>query len=240
MPSIVERNIIEKVIGPPHYVLVYGPAKRDHLVSFIPAAISRGEIEQIRSLRSSENKTVKKLRMFTLGKLMTVKNYDLPIRALGLLQQDYPELDWELHLIGDGVELTNLKNLCVDLKIVDRVIFEGKLSYMDSMRKLTTADMVLMPGTKEGWPKVIIEGWAVGAIPVVVDVGLSGHIIQHGVNGFLFQPSPESLKNTLMSIFKNSTHLDEIRNVGWTTVTKFSLEEFSRRVEEVCSKKLKL
>jgi glycosyltransferase involved in cell wall biosynthesis len=240
MPSIVERNIIEKVLDPPHYVLVYGPAKQKHLISFIPAAISQAEIEQLKSLRSPQGKVKEKLRLFTLGKLMTVKGYDLPIHALGQLHYELPHLEWELHLIGDGVELNNLQKLCIDLKIEDRVIFEGKLGYMDSMKKLTTADIVLMPGTKEGWPKVIIEGWAVGAVPVVVEAGISGHIIQHAVNGFLFQPNPESLKDTMVEIFKDIGKLDEIRKRGWLEVEEFSLECFSNRVEEVCRQKLKL
>ena len=240
IPSIIERNFIEKVIGPPHYVLVYGPSKGNHLIPFIPAAISHAEIRQLKSLRLTRAGAGDKLVLFTLGKLMTVKGYDLPIRALGLLYQDHPELDWELHLIGDGVMLGDLQKLCVDLRIEDRVIFEGKLSYLDAMKKLTTADIVLMPGTKEGWPKVIIEGWAVGAVPVVVEAGISGQIIQHGMNGFLFQPNPEALKEVLLNIFGNIESLNEIRGKGWTEVERFSLEQFSKGVQEICQTNLGL
>ena len=37
MPSVVERNFIQRFLGPPHYVMVYGKHNKEHLISFIPA-----------------------------------------------------------------------------------------------------------------------------------------------------------------------------------------------------------
>ena len=52
MPSIIERNFIQWVLNPPHYALIYGPSKAGHLISFIPAAISKPEIAFLKSLRN--------------------------------------------------------------------------------------------------------------------------------------------------------------------------------------------
>ncbi len=239
MPSIIERNFIQRILRPPHYVLVYGSSKSEHLIPFIPAAISRDEISVLKALRR-ERTDGKKLIFYSLGKLVPAKNFELAIQSFGLLFQERPDLDWEYHLIGDGIELNKLVQLCEENKIGERVFFEGKLSYDDSMRKLVLADVVIMPGVKEGWPKVVIEGWAVGAVPLVADAGISSHIIRDTVNGFLFKPEPNALKEHLVAIFKASNSLSKIRKTGWEEVAHFSIEEFSKGIEDICSNKLKL
>ncbi len=236
MPSIVERNIIEKVIGPPHYALVYGSAKRDHLISFIPAAISKKEVSWLRTLRNGQAN--KRPVFYALGKLIPVKNFDLVIKSLGLLFHDHAELDWEFHLIGDGVELDMLRHLSDYHNLSGRVYFEGKLSYEESMRKLATADIVIMPGLKEGWPKVVIEGWSAGAVPVVANAGITNEIIQDGISGFIFEPETIHLKNVLFRVLTQPHLIDEIRLTGWKEVEKFTIEKFSQGIEEICSKRL--
>jgi glycosyltransferase involved in cell wall biosynthesis len=240
IPSIIERNFIKKILRPPHYALVYGPSPSSHLISFIPAAISRTEISALKELRREKKEQKAKLVFYSLGKLIPVKYFDLAIHGFGLFFQGYPSYEWEYHLIGDGVELDNLVELCKKYGISNRVFFEGKLSYEDAMRKLVSADMVIMPGRKEGWPKVVIEGWAVGAVPLVVEAGISSLIIKDKVNGFLFKPEPNALKEQLVAIFKATNSLSEIRKTCWEEVEHFSMEEFSKGIEDICRNKLKL
>ncbi len=240
IPSIIERNFIEKMLGAPHYVLVYGQSKSEHLISFIPAAISKSEIDDLKSLRVQKDSTSGPLVFYSLGKLIPAKDFDIAIEGLGLLFLEHPSFEWEYHLIGDGIELDTLVKLCKKYNISNRVFFEGKLSYDDSMRKLVTADVVIMPGRKEGWPKVVIEGWAVGAVPLVAEAGISSSVIQDGINGFLFKPEPIALKKRLKDIFDSLHSLPEIRRLGWNEVEHFSLEEFSNGIADVCRNKLKL
>ncbi len=240
IPSIIERNFIKNILRQPHYVLVYGPSTSSHLISFIPAAISKTEISTLKALRKDKIESQGKIVFYSLGKLIQVKDFDLAIVGFGLLFQEYPDYNWEYHLIGDGLELDNLVELCGKYNISDRVFFEGKLSYENAIHKLVSADVVLMPGRKEGWPKVVIEGWAVGAVPLVADAGISSHIIRDTVNGFLFKPEPNALKEQLVVIFKATNSLSEIRKTGWEEVEHFSIEEFSKGIEDICRNKLKL
>ncbi len=240
MPSIIERNFIRWVLAPPHYALVYGPSNARHLISFIPAAISKPEIAFLKSLRNDVSDANRKLTFYSLGKLTPVKNFELAIQSFGLLFRERPDLYWEYHLIGDGVELNSLTKLCEASGIKDRVFFEGKLSYDNSMRKLVSADIVIMPGVKEGWPKVVIEGWAVGAVPLVAEAGISSFIIKDSVNGFLFKPEPAALKNRLIDIFNDLHSLSGIKKTGWEEVERFSLEKFSSGIEDICRSKLNL
>ncbi|MBZ0244664.1 MAG: glycosyltransferase family 4 protein [Cyclobacteriaceae bacterium] len=239
IPSIIERNFIRNVLRPPHYALVYESVQSSkHLIPFIPAAISRAEISWLQSLRHPQS--TKRLVFYSLGKLIPVKNFDLTIKSLGLLFQDHAELDWEFHLIGDGDEFANLKRLSKMYNISERIFFEGKLPYKDSMRKLATSDIIIMPGVKEGWPKVIIEGWAAGAVPVVADAGISNQIIKDKVSGFLFKPKVIHLKDILFYILTHPHLIEEMRLTGWKEVQKFSIENFSKGIEDICRDRLLL
>lgn len=238
VPSIIERWFIRNILKAPHYVLIYGPSVKSHLISFIPAVMSCNEISQLQALKM--RKVTESVLIYSLGKLIPVKGFSLPLKALGLLEKEQPELLWEYHLIGEGNQKEYLVNLVKELEISHKVFFEGTLPYQQAMKKLACADIVLMPGIKEGWPKVIIEGWTLGAVPLVAEAGISSMIIKDGVNGLLFKAEPVALKNKLTAIFSDIDLLSKIRERGNQEVRHFSTEEFSRRIEDVCRNKLKL
>lgn len=240
MPSIVERYILTNWLRPPNYVLVYGAADEPHLVSFIPAAISTEEIRQLRTLARREAPGKGSKIFYSLGKLIPVKNYELAIHAFGLLRKEHPGLDWRYHVIGDGAQLEFFKQLVQDYGIEDRVVFEGKLSYHDSLQHIAAGDFVIMPGTKEGWPKVVIESWAVGAVPLVANSGIMPNVIRQGENGILFEPTAIALAEKLRAVLEGEFRLDSMRRVGFDEALNYTIETFESRVEELCEDKLGL
>lgn len=238
MPSILERLIISKLLKPPHYVLIYGVSDKSHLISFIPAVMTLDEIRGLHRLKQDHVRS--KLVFYSLGKLIPVKGFDLAIAAFGKLKQDHPELVWEYHLLGDGPQGGQLRGMVRDYGIENSVFFHGALSYLDAMQKLSEANVLVMPGVMEGWPKVVIEAWAVGVIPLVAEAGILPMVVQDGVNGFLFKPDAESLKQKLASICKSPLSLADLRATGLKDAEDFSMERFSKGIEDICLEKLGL
>lgn len=238
IPSIVERLLIKYALHPPHYAMVYGRTSKEHLTSFIPAIISRSEIAVIRE--APRKRLTEDLTMFSLGKLMPVKNYMLIIEALGLLKDECPDLKWTYYVIGDGPERARMVTRTTELQLEDKVIFLGKLGYLEALRKIACGDLLIMPGTKEGWPKVIADAWAAGCVPVAAAAGLVPEIIQDGVNGFLFEPTPEGLKKKLKIISDREDQLQVIKEKTSEFCDSVTMEEFERRVIELCETKLQL
>lgn len=241
LPSIVERFFIRNFLRSPHYVLVYGRSNRQHLISFFPLVLSRSEIDELRALPVlQEKRDASVFYFYTLGRLTAVKGFDLAIQGLGELFRICPEWKWECHLIGDGPELDRLRKMAIDLAIGDRVIFEGKQNYLNAMKMLRLADVVIMPGVMEGWPKVVAEAWVAGSIPLCANAGLLPEIIIDSENGFLFSPDIESFAKKCLDIKNQQARFSQIVLAGKRESDKLTADHFKENIRGICVHRLKL
>jgi glycosyltransferase involved in cell wall biosynthesis len=93
-------------------------------------------------------------------------------------------------LIGDGPERTTLEQLARDLGITKAVAFGGWLSHAEVLKRLRSADVVVLPAIREGGGGVVFEALASGAVPVILDWGGPGDIV-HPEVGYKVHPSNE-------------------------------------------------
>jgi glycosyltransferase involved in cell wall biosynthesis len=235
LPSVVERFFMRNFLTSRNLVLVYGRHSKPNFISFFPLVMSESEMNWIDSLdRMAPADTI--FRFVSLGRLLNVKGYDLAIKGLGELYRNCPEWLWNYYLVGDGPEEAFLRQLAKDLGIADRVIFVGRKNYQEAMILLKKAQVLIMPGVKEGWPKSVVEAWVIGAIPLCAMAGLLPEIIQHGKNGFLFEPDPKNLAAQCLRIKELTDGQRKIMatsNKKW--VRQYSAESFKNRVAELCT-----
>jgi glycosyltransferase involved in cell wall biosynthesis len=76
------------------------------------------------------------------------------------------------------------------LGIEKAVSFCGWLSHAEVLKKLRSADVVVLPAIREGGGGVVFEGLATGAVPVILDWGGPGDIVHPDV-GYKVPPSNE-------------------------------------------------
>jgi colanic acid/amylovoran biosynthesis glycosyltransferase len=113
------------------------------------------------------------------------------LRGLRELRGRRPELDWRYRIIGDGEQAGELRALAHALAIDDRVEFLGARPHEEVKRRLSEADVFLLPsvtaanGDAEGVPVSLMEAMASGAL--VVSTRHSGipDLVEDGVSGFL-------------------------------------------------------
>lgn len=95
-------------------------------------------------------------RLFLIGRVsFRQKGHDLLIAALKLIQNDEIQTEIEVHFIGDGPDLSLLKNLCLELPVFIKPVFHGWLSDCWSIAYM--ADLIVMPSRYEGVPLVMLE-----------------------------------------------------------------------------------
>lgn len=76
-------------------------------------------------------------------------------------------IDAQLQIVGDGPERAGFEQRVNDTRLGDHVHFHGWRSHEELFGFYAKAHVSLLPTTaSEGWPKVLSEGMAFGAVPV--------------------------------------------------------------------------
>ena len=231
LPSRLERFLQGKP-NQLHPVLVYGNEKKPHQVSFMPALMTSEELDQARTLSRSKSWNGS-FRMLSVGVLEPVKGFDLAVKALGQLRVAHPELNWTYTVIGDGSMKRDLEALACESGIADRTVFTGALPFSEVQKHYALSHLAIMPGTKEGWPKVIAEAWAHGTIPVAAAAGLVPSILKDENAGVLFDPTPDALANALYCLAFTRDRMQEISHSLQHKAEQMSMDSFRVNLEKV-------
>lgn len=231
LPSLIERWLLGRS-GTNNPVLIYGPTQSPHLISFLPALMTCEELTRARNL--SERRSNKApWSLLSVGSAIAAKGFDLAVRGLAELKRVRPTLDWTYTYIGDGEMVPHLRELTRQGGIQDRVRFAGALNFSEVQKHYADAHVMIMPGTKEGWPKTIAEAWAHGTVPVAASAGLVPWILEGDEAGLLFEPTPRGLAHTLANLLENPGLMSRLAKNGIPRAAELSLENFERRLEKV-------
>ena len=231
LPSRIERRL-QSIPNARHTVLVYGPPKSANQVSFLPALMLTEELARARAL--AENRDWNQpWRLLSVGRLEPAKGFDLAIKGLAELKRTCPSLPWTYQLIGDGSIRRELETTVRECGLNDRVNFTGALPFAEVQRHYATSHVVIMPGCKEGWPKVIAEGWAHGAIPVAASAGLVPWIVEDEDAGLVFEPTPGALATALSRLLTTPERMRAMSQDLFRHARELSLDCFKTRLESV-------
>ena len=107
----------------------------------------------------------------SVGRLVAMKGHDLVISALLRLSGVHALI------AGDGPERSALEAHAVRLGVSDRVHFLGQVQHDQLPSAYSTADVLVLASTSEGWPNVLLEAMACGTPVVATDVGGSSEVV---------------------------------------------------------------
>lgn len=105
-------------------------------------------------------------------------------------------LDFHYYMIGEGPELTNLKNICHEYALDDRISFMG---FQDNVQDwLAAADIFVIPSLSENHSIALLEAMRAQLAIVATKVGGNGESITDGEQGLLIPRADSiSLANAL-------------------------------------------
>ena len=134
-------------------------------------------------------------KLISIGRLEYQKNYQFLVEELS--GQDYP-----LIIYGSGSKREELlelsKNLNVNLEIIDSI------SNRELINNLQNTKYFILPSRYEGNPKALLEAMSAGCIVFASNIKNHNEIINHKVNGFLFDLQRGSLKDVITQVLNNS------------------------------------
>lgn len=99
--------------------------------------------------------------------------------------------DAQCIIAGTGSLESALKKSANSLGIANHVIFIGKVPHKTVVELMETASVYVSTATADGTSIALLEAIASGAVPVVTNIDANRPIINHGQDGYLFNPGDE-------------------------------------------------
>lgn len=140
------------------------PAQPPWIRTFFNPSLNRSDVE--RGARTAKNKAVTSpLRILYVGRVEKEKGTGRALRIVAELARRGHDV--RLDVIGDGPDSDQFVRLTTELGVGDLVCFKGWLPPADVHVAYEATHVMLLPSSaSEGWPKVLSEGMAYGAVPV--------------------------------------------------------------------------
>lgn len=151
-------------------------------LDFTPRAAHMDREEYLRSLGLSWPQD--SVIVGIAARLNPVKDIATLVRGFARAHEGCPQL--RLLIAGDGEQMDMLKALAAQLGVEKEVCFAGWVSDTDSY--YNALDINTLTSLSETFPYALTEGARAGLPTVASRVGGVPYLIDHGVNGFLFEP----------------------------------------------------
>jgi len=212
-------------------------------IHIIPTGIDTNKFILNDNIELNVNKIKEKYNIndndFVMGSVSRIakeKNLEFLIKIMPRIIKDNPNT--KLMFIGDGPELKSLKKLTAELKIMNNVIFTGKVPYNEIAAYYHTLNVLATASTTETQGLTVIEALA-ASIPVVCinDPSFTKTII-NDYNGFIFNNEMEYFNN-IIELIHNQKKYQELTINARNSVYRYSKEAYASEVLKVYAKTIK-
>ena len=197
LKSKLIRNLFDWAVtgGKAHdrYLLQLGfPENRiAHFYDVVGNSHIREGVAFLRTQTSNETHGLPENYVLFVGRLSSEKNVSGLLRSW--LAYRAAGGTWSLLLAGDGPEGAALRQLASDSPYNADVHFLGHRGARELLPVYAFAKAFVLPSTREPWGLVVNEAMA-ASLPVIVSnrCGCAEDLIQHGRNGFIFDPNDDA------------------------------------------------
>ena len=140
--------------------------------------------------------------------LLPEYRHDIILKSFAILNQK--GIDFVLTIIGDGSQLSKLKDLAKDLGIEDKVNFTGRIPNTELPKLLQQSNIYISMPITEGVSASLFEAMATNCYPIVTDIAGNQSWIKHRENGQLVTVDDyKMLAEELIWAFENNKHRNE-------------------------------
>ena len=170
--------------------------------------------------------------LFSMGRLILIKGYDILIEAFARVVGEDPNLD--LVIAGRGVEERNLKDLVIKRGLEERIKFVGFVTGDEKTSLLKGCRFYVCPSRIENLSLTNIEGLAAGKPVVAFNIGGNPDIIKDGKNGLLAEPEDiEDLASKMQMLLGDEKLRERMSRQALIMVKRYDWLEIARQYESL-------
>lgn len=179
------------------------------------------------------------IRIVTIARLVEKKGIEYGIRAIALVVQKHPKLEYLI--LGDGDLMATLQGLIDQLHMSRQVKLLGWKERQEIIQILNHAHILIAPsvtsrdGDSEGIPNVLKEAMAMGMPVVSTQHSGIPELVQDGISGFLVpERDAEALAEKLDYLISHPEIWPEMGKAGRTFVEQnYNIHKLNDRLEEI-------
>ena len=160
-----------------------------------------------------------------VGNLIARKRVDLIIEAVDRIKKNHHK-DIKLCIVGDGPLRSKLEANVISRGLDKQVLFVGYQTDLTGF--FSDARINLIASDMEGFPFVIVEGMAAGAVPVSTNVGTISDFIDHGKHGLLVPVGDSiALSDAIMELITDEALYNRIQKAILVLREEYRFEKVS-------------
>jgi glycosyltransferase involved in cell wall biosynthesis len=166
------------------------------------------------------------------GRLVPWKGFRVLIEVVAKLSVHYPHIS--LVIVGDGEELSGLKDLVAELHISQHVRFTGSISKAALGATIKAADVFVLNTAYEGLSHQLIEVMDIGTPIVTTTAGGNPELITDGVSGYLVEfNDPAALEEAIARVLNHPESRERIVQSARGRSKQFTKEAAVAEIETV-------
>lgn len=153
-----------------------------------------------------ENRLV--TRLIYVGEINNkIKGVDLLIKAFNNVFHRLQNI--ELVIIGEGPDSDYCRQLVNKFHLEKVITIKGAVEHRRTLEEISRSDILILPSTSEGIPRVILEAFALGKPVIASNVGGIPEVVKNMENGFLVDPGNiDELSDSIITLVNDR----ELRN----------------------------
>lgn len=201
--------------------------ERSHVV--YNGIATRAEFDQLREKVQNAQRSNTNYVFAIVGLIHPNKGQDIAIKALSLLNKEFPSA--RLVIAGAG-DVTSLKSIVENLDLANEVTFLGHVS--DPFEVYLQSDAVLMCSKHEGMGRVTVEAMAACKPVIGYDNAGTSELIEHERTGLLFKGDEKELAMSMKRFIKNTIWAKQLGENGWKVAReKYSTEAYAKNIYNI-------
>lgn len=165
------------------------------------------------------------------SRVVRTKGHFDAVKVWPRILEQFP--DAVLSIYGTGPDLEELQSVVKSAGLESSILLHG--FEQDVVKRVSEAEIAILPSQFEGFPLSLIETMSVGTVPVAYDFKYGARaMIDHGVNGFITERSNlDELADSVIYLMKNPAVLREMSDSARSVTEKFSAERLGREWVEL-------
>jgi glycosyltransferase involved in cell wall biosynthesis len=174
--------------------------------------------------------------ILSVGRLIADKGFDLLLRALRILLDEYQENNLCLVIVGEGDYRKELQRMIAALDLGDCVVLAGAVSHEELHLWYSAADLSCLASEREGSPNVVFESLACGTPVVAANVWGIPEILTSDDIGLLAERTEQDFARVIAMALKKSWCTETItqfaRQQTWEQVVRSVATVFESALAE--------